>query len=139
MPNLLSDRPGHFTVADIMILSSAVPCVALWLPGRGSILSVAFAVLFGVNPGSVIGLGPVPFATIPPLNELRIMIGLAATSAAVGTLIGPPTGNAIATRTGGDVCLYCALRWCPLRRYCWYIVAGVGQTGGASLRKGFAT
>lgn len=79
----------------------AILCLALWLPGRGQGLSVAFATLFGISPDTVIGQCPVLTAMVSPLSEMGTRMGTSVAFASLGVLTSPPVGNAIDAASGG--------------------------------------
>ncbi|KAL6713045.1 hypothetical protein ACLMJK_009441 [Lecanora helva] len=102
VPNIIADKAGRFNVMVVMTLASGILCLALWLPGRSNGASIAFAILFGITSGAVVGIGPVLIAGISPLRELGTRMGTILAIAAIGTLTAPPIGTAIAQKSGGD-------------------------------------
>ena len=102
VPNVIADKAGRFNVMVVMSLASGILCLALWLPGRSNGASIAFAILFGITSGAVVGIGPVLIAGISPMRELGTRMGTILAIAAIGTLTAPPIGTAIAQNSGGD-------------------------------------
>ncbi|KAL4751796.1 hypothetical protein BDW72DRAFT_192657 [Aspergillus terricola var. indicus] len=99
MPNILADKYGRFNVMIIMVLSSMIIVLALWLPGRSEATMISFAALFGVGSGAGIGLGPVLIMGISPIKEVGYRMGTIFAIAGIGALTSPPIGGAIVERT----------------------------------------
>jgi MFS family permease len=83
----------------IMIVFSVAVVLGLWIPGRNSSASIAFAFLFGIGSGACIGLGHVLNMSISPAKEVGYRMGTIFAVAGVGCLLSPPIGGAIIDRT----------------------------------------
>ena len=90
-----------------MILFSNIIILGLWLPAHSHVAIIAFAALFGIGSGGVIGLGPVLIMGISPMKEVGFRMGTVFAIAGVGTLTSPPIGGAIVSASGGSYVYAC--------------------------------
>ena len=115
MPNVLADKYGRFNIMILMVIFSIVIVLGLWLPGRSDATSIAFATLFGIGSGAVIGLGPVLIMSISPMNEVGYRMGTIFAIAGIGCLTSPPIGGAIADATRNEdydfACVFSGLNY----------------------------
>ncbi|KAL4972734.1 major facilitator superfamily domain-containing protein [Aspergillus desertorum] len=102
VPNILADRFGRFNMMIIMVLSTTIIILALWLPGRSRTAKIVFAALFGIGSGACIGLGPLLVMGISPIKEVGYRMGTIFAIAGISTLTSPPIGGAIVARTKND-------------------------------------
>lgn len=98
---MVADKVGRFNVITSMAILSGVLCVALWLPGHSIGANIAFAALFGISSGGLIGLGPVLVVEVSPISEVGTRMGVILAIASVGVLTAPPIGTYIAASSDG--------------------------------------
>lgn len=84
-----------------LILSTIFVC-GIWLPVLGTGALYAFAALFGFSSGANIGLGTVLVASISPMDEVGVRLGIVLVMAAIATLTGPPAAGGIVAAEGGN-------------------------------------
>ncbi len=72
----------------------------LWLGATGYGFLVVFAIVLGVGYGGSIALNPAVIVEMFGLQGLGRLVGLIYTSAAVGTLVGPPAAGLLVDATG---------------------------------------
>ena len=74
----------------------------LWLPATGNGPIILFAALFGFFSGSGISLAPVCIASISPLSEIGVRLGVNMAVGAIASVTSPPIAGAILDRSGGS-------------------------------------
>lgn len=103
LPGYWADKIGPFNSNMLMILLSAISCLAVWLPAGGSTAGlVVFAVVFGFASGSSIGLIPVCIGRLCRTQEYGRYYATCYTIVAVACLVGVPIGGNIMKSNNGD-------------------------------------
>jgi MFS family permease len=96
---LLADRFGRVRSYQACFAVMAVS-YALWLVASSYPLLVLFAIVLGVGYGGFIALNPAVVAELFGTQGLGGLVGLLYTSAAVGSLLGPPAAGLLIDGTG---------------------------------------
>lgn len=96
-----SDKLGKFNVFCGACLASGALVLAMWIPGRGDGVVVAFAVLFGLVSGAYISLMAALVAQISPPAEVGYRNGLCFLASSVGGLTTSPLAGAIMAGPAG--------------------------------------
>lgn len=102
LPNYAADQFGRFNVMILSVVLSAILVFGIWLPAPGTGALYAFAALFGFSSGASIGLGTVLVASISPMDELGVRLGIILVMAGIATLTGPPAAGGIVAAAGGS-------------------------------------
>lgn len=96
-----SDKLGKFNVFCGACLASGALVLAMWIPGRGDGVVVAFAVLFGLTSGAYISLMSALIAQVSPPAEVGYRNGLCFLASSVGGLTTAPIAGAIMAGPAG--------------------------------------
>lgn len=86
---------GLFNVVIIMSLFSVIVVFAIWLPSRGTIPDVIFAVLFGFASGSLVSLPPSLVAHISDVRKIGVRSGSMFATVSIAVLLGNPLGGSL--------------------------------------------
>jgi MFS family permease len=86
----------------LIVFSSGLFTLALWIPGDNNAAIIAYMVVFGFTSGGFIGLGPAVIAQISDIRKIGIRTGAAFAVQSFGALTGPPIAGAIVGRQKGD-------------------------------------
>lgn len=90
----LADRVGHLEAFRLCFLVMGAS-FGIWLAGGAYGVLVVFAAVLGVGYGGFVALGPAVIAGLFGTEGLGGLIGLVYTSAAFGSLVGPPLAGAV--------------------------------------------
>ncbi|KAH0343691.1 monocarboxylate permease-like protein, partial [Aureobasidium melanogenum] len=102
VPNVLADKYGRLNVLIVMVFSTGVITLALWLPGHSKAALIVYAAILGITSGTCIGLTPPLVMTIFPPREVGFRIGTALAIAGIAALTSPPIAGVIASKSGGS-------------------------------------
>ncbi|EGV66669.1 MFS general substrate transporter [Yamadazyma tenuis ATCC 10573] len=94
--SFISDRLGHFNVMLIMILSTSLSMLAVWLPfGSHHAILYVFIILLGFFSASIFSTTPACLRQITPVRDFGSKYGLMYFLVSCGNLVGIPLGSAI--------------------------------------------
>ncbi len=93
VPNALADKLGHYNVMITFASLTSVLVLGLLMPTHDEGALIAFAALFGISSGAVIGLAPVLCAVVSPIQEIGSRTGAAYFLAGFAALTGNPIGG----------------------------------------------
>ncbi|KND86199.1 putative transporter MCH4 [Tolypocladium ophioglossoides CBS 100239] len=130
VPGALADVFGRYNVIITLTLVSALSCLTIWIPAKGTPGIVAFAILFGFSSGGYISLCPSIVAQISDIGEIGTRVGIAFAIQALGALIGSPIGGAIDSKQGGNFTgmqIFCGCSM--LASTCLFVAARYVQSG----------
>lgn len=103
LPGWWGDRIGPFNVNMLMVVLSAVACLAVWLPaGSHTAGLVLFAVLFGFASGSNVSITPVCIGRLCRTQHYGRYYATCYTIVSFACLVGIPIGGSILTSNGGS-------------------------------------
>ncbi|KAF4126012.1 Major Facilitator Superfamily [Geosmithia morbida] len=102
MPGIIGDKVGRYNTMIVICATSAIFCLAVWMPVKTSAGILVFAAIFGFSSGGFISLAPTLIAQISEIRQIGTRVGAAYAVQAVGALIGSPIGGAIVSAQDGD-------------------------------------
>ncbi|KAJ1323078.1 MFS transporter MCT family aspergillic acid transporter [Microdochium nivale] len=115
IPGLLADVIGRFNTTTLLLGTSSLLTLALWLPGvHNQDALVAYAVLYGFASGAIFSLTPACVAQVSRIREVGTRTGIAFGLGGLGVLISPAlAGVILESSTGGKsylgLQLFCGL------------------------------
>ncbi len=80
---------------------SALLVLCLWLPGRGNLPIIIFAVLYGFSSGAFVSLAPALIAQISDIRQIGMRTGTMFAVISLAALTGSPIGGALNRSSGG--------------------------------------
>lgn len=112
IPSIIADRVGRFNVMIATTVLSTIIVLGLWLPAKGDVPIIIFAILYGFATGAFVSLGPALIAQISPIQEIGVRNGTFFLCVSIGGLTGNPIGGALIARDNGGYLylqLFCGL------------------------------
>jgi MFS family permease len=79
----------------VMTYLSAILVLALWMPSRGNVPIILFAVFYGFSSGAFVSLAPALVAQISKLHEIGVRTGTLFAIVSFAALTGNPIGGAL--------------------------------------------
>ncbi|KXJ85446.1 major facilitator superfamily domain-containing protein [Microdochium bolleyi] len=131
IPGLLADIIGRYNTTTLLLGTSSLLTLALWLPGvHSQDALIAYAVLFGFASGAIFSLAPACVAQVSKIREVGTRTGIAFALGGVGVLVSPLIAGAILDFMGGrdymGLQLFCGLE----------MLGGMACFGAARVRQG---
>ncbi|KAK7205747.1 putative monocarboxylate permease [Myxozyma melibiosi] len=90
-----SDRIGKYNVDTAGLVLAAVITLALWIPARGLVSLIIYAIVYGVASGTFIMVSPACCAQISEVTDIGTRIGLSFGFTSIAALTGIPIAGAI--------------------------------------------
>lgn len=91
-----------FQVITVISIFSGVLVLAVWLPTKGNVAEIIFAVFYGIAMGGFVSVAPSLIGQISDVREIGIRTGLMFSCLAIAALIGNPIGGALVTQYNGE-------------------------------------
>ena len=105
---VLADYFGVWNVFGTMLFGSAISVFAFWTPTVGVAPAIVGMVLFGIFSGGWFTLCAAACATISPVTEIGMRLGMLWTAAGIPILVGPVVAGLLVT-AGGDKFTYAGI------------------------------
>lgn len=100
---ILADKFGRFNAFIASCYVAGILVLAMWIPGTGNAVTIAFAALFGLFSGAYIALLVALIAQVSPIREIGYRNGVACLAQSIGGLAATPIAGAIIDQPGGLV------------------------------------
>ncbi|KAJ6779436.1 hypothetical protein PWT90_10268 [Aphanocladium album] len=100
---ILADKFGRFNAFVASCYVAGVLVLAMWIPGTGNAVTIAFAAMFGLFSGAYIALLVALIAQVSPIREIGYRNGIACLAQSIGGLLATPIAGAIIDKPGGLV------------------------------------
>ncbi|KAG1841288.1 MFS general substrate transporter [Suillus subluteus] len=102
VPGWFADKLGRLNLMIPSALLAGVSCIAIWLFAHNTATLAAFAVIYGLFGGAVMGLDVAVTAQISPPENFGTRVGMSYAFMSIPSLVGSPIGGAIyASQHGG--------------------------------------
>ena len=101
LPGIAADKGGRFNVMIVMMACSGVLVLALWLPSRGNIPTIIFAVCYGFFSGAYVSLGPTLVAQVSKISQIGLRNGSLYFMVSIAALTGNPIAGALISTNKG--------------------------------------
>ena len=102
LPGFIADKVGRYNTMIVTAAMSGVLVLALWMPARGNVPYILFAVFFGFSSGAFVSLlGPL-VAQISDIKQIGVRTGALFFAVAIAALTGSPIGGALISNEHGS-------------------------------------
>jgi len=93
LPGIIGDRFGRYNVMIATTGFSSIIVLALWLPSKGNIPIIIFAVLYGFSSGAFVSMLPSVVAQISDVRQIGVRTGTVFFIVSIAALTGTPIGK----------------------------------------------